>query len=103
MLDTVGLKKVSGLALSSCFSGEYKVPVDQVQTSGCLREGEKKLAEEQHSCVTSLPSVVLKKLFCFTILNTQKKLEAPNDLQACWLSRLSLSSLLRLFPRKNPE
>lgn len=35
-------KKVSGLALSSCFSGEYKVPVDQVQTSGCLREGEKK-------------------------------------------------------------
>lgn len=35
-------KKVSGLALSSCFSGEYKVLVDQVQTSGCLREGEKK-------------------------------------------------------------
>jgi len=28
-------KKVSGLALSSCFSGEYKVPVDQGQTSGC--------------------------------------------------------------------
>lgn len=55
-------KKVSGLALSSCFSGEYKVPVDQVQTSGCLREGgKKKLAEEQHSSVTSLLSVVLKK------------------------------------------
>lgn len=44
MLDTVGLKKVSGLALSSCFSGEYKVPVDQVQTSGCLREREKKVS-----------------------------------------------------------
>lgn len=43
LLDIVGLKKkVRGLALSSCFSGEYKVPVDEVQTSGCLRRGGKK-------------------------------------------------------------
>lgn len=54
-------KEVSGLALSSCFSGEYKVPVDKIQTSGCLREGERKASWRATFCVTLLPSVMLKK------------------------------------------
>lgn len=75
LLDTVRLKKLVLLALSSCFSGEYKVLVDQVQTSGCLREGEKKPSwRATFLCDFVTFCCAKKKLFCFTVLNSQKKI-----------------------------